>query len=135
MNIVECLLDDMDTVPQGHERDSKEKAKGSAKFSDKRGPRVDWHLCFHIGVVGHRNKAEQKVVRFISRWDSISFDPVLQIVAGLETTRLLVDPIKVFHEEIFIKLLISPTGYTIKKVLAKYPVIFSLWLTTCTVGE
>ena len=118
---MECLLDDMDTVPQGHERDSKEKAKGSAKLSDKRGPRVDWHLCFHIGVVGHRNKAEQKVVRFISRWDSISFDPVLQIVAGLETTRLLVDPIKVFHEEIFIKLLTSPTKYRLhdKKVLAK----------------
>ena len=56
---------------------------------DKRGPRVDLHLCFQIGVVGHKIKAEQRVFCIIRSRDSFSFNPVLQIMSFLEKTVLL----------------------------------------------
>ena len=66
------------------------KIKGAAQFgARKRGPRVDLHLCFQIGVVGHKFKAEQRVFCIIRSRDSFSFNPVLQIMSFHEKTVLL----------------------------------------------
>ena len=105
---MECLLDDMDTVPQGHKRDSKEKAKGSAKFSDKRGPRVDKCFRLHKGVVGHCVETEQVLFCFETGHLFLSFDPILEIVTGLATACSCEDPIKVLYIQHTVELLVYP---------------------------
>ena len=61
---LQCPLQSMNTVPQGHEGDAEEETKGSSELGDKRRPRIDKHLFLHIDVVGHCVEAEQEVVCF-----------------------------------------------------------------------
>ena len=38
---LQCPLQSMNTVPQGHEGDAEEEAKGTSELGDKRRPRID----------------------------------------------------------------------------------------------
>ena len=55
----------IDSIPNGHEGDSKKETKSTSKLSHKRGPGIDQLLCFHQGAVGHCPQGEEEVIRVI----------------------------------------------------------------------
>ena len=52
----------MDSIPDGHEGDSKKKTKSSSKFCHKGGPWIDQLLGFYQGAVGDGPQGEEEVV-------------------------------------------------------------------------
>ena len=73
----------MDSIPNGHEGDAKEKSKSSPKLSHKRGPRVDQLLCLHQGAVGDCPQGEEEVVGDEGADELVAHDPVLLVEARL----------------------------------------------------
>ena len=58
------LLQDVNTVPQGHEGGPEEEAKGASELGDKRRPWVDQRLPLDKDDGGHCVEAEKEVFYF-----------------------------------------------------------------------
>ena len=59
---LKARLEKMDSIPDGHEGDSKKKTKGSSKLCHQGGPRIDQLLSLHQGAVGDGPQGEEEVV-------------------------------------------------------------------------
>ena len=94
---LQCPLQSMNTVPQGHEGDAEKKTKGASELRHKRGPGVDQHLRLDKSVVGQGMEAEQEVFGLVSCRMSVANNFVLQVLARFEAPSPLVNPIQVLH--------------------------------------
>lgn len=63
---LQCLLQEVDSVKQGHEGDPGEEAKGSFELDDKRPPRVDQRPPLDKDFSDHCVEAEKEVFCFRS---------------------------------------------------------------------
>ena len=95
-------------IPQGHEREAKEETDGSAKVRHKCCPRVDQLFPFHVGVIWDRVQAEQEVGGLIRCGMSVAFNPILHVMARLQTSCLFVDSNQVFIHKFFKEFFIFP---------------------------